>query len=238
MGSSLTWPFGFPCTVVKGFRKDPATVVRDEGGFVEVRLVSGGGTEYHRRRDLEPRVAGAASSPPGSPVERAPIDFSDEAAAARTAAAVADHERREAHAVSFLAEARRPWTPAPRAAPALVSQPKPPGPHRDAEHLAHVRSLPCAYHTEVRGPSDPHHYGPRGKGQKTDDDRTVPLCRECHDQFHDRRTIGVMDVRQTREWILDQLLTIALECRRALRRENRELRRENERMANRLRRTA
>jgi hypothetical protein len=34
---------------------------------------------------------------------------------------------------------------------------------------------------------DPHHYGPKGMGQTTDDTRIVPVCRRCHDDLHARR---------------------------------------------------
>jgi hypothetical protein len=46
-------------------------------------------------------------------------------------------------------------------------------------------------------PSDPHHVGRRGVGQKTDDYRTVPLCRRCHDEFHATGMLrGVGGVRE------------------------------------------
>lgn len=61
--------------------------------------------------------------------------------------------------------------------------PKPPKPDRDRGYLVYVREHPCCACT-APAPSDPHHYGPRGMGQKTDDYRTVPLCRGCHDCFH------------------------------------------------------
>ena len=51
------------------------------------------------------------------------------------------------------------------------------------KHLELVRTLPCCICSKP-GPSDPHHFGPRGMGQKTDDRRTVPICRPHHDEFH------------------------------------------------------
>lgn len=59
-------------------------------------------------------------------------------------------------------------------------------PVRDAKYLDHVRRRPCCI-CAAPPPSDAHHYGPRGFGQKTDDRRTVPLCRPCHDVWHARR---------------------------------------------------
>lgn len=64
-------------------------------------------------------------------------------------------------------------------------QPKPAPPARSRDYLALVRGMPCAGCGKC-GPSDPHHWGPRGMGQKTTDFRTVPLCRQCHDEFHSR----------------------------------------------------
>ncbi len=65
---------------------------------------------------------------------------------------------------------------------------------RSAAYLAFVRAEPCCV-CSAPAPSDPHHFGPRGVGQKTDDFRTVPLCRRCHDDFH---ACGLVPRDQTR----------------------------------------
>lgn len=70
-------------------------------------------------------------------------------------------------------------------------------PERDEAYLAFVRDNPCCA-CAAPGPSDPHHYGPRGVGQKTDDYRTVPLCRRCHDEFHARHTVPALNPNATR----------------------------------------
>ncbi len=60
------------------------------------------------------------------------------------------------------------------------------GPIRSENYLEHVRVRPCCV-CGAPGPSEPHHFGPRGVGQKCSDLRTVPLCSAlngCHDQFH------------------------------------------------------
>jgi hypothetical protein len=57
------------------------------------------------------------------------------------------------------------------------------GPERSAKHLAMVRTfscLGCGRH----GPSEAHHFGKRGKGQKSSDFETVPLCTMCHREWH------------------------------------------------------
>jgi len=82
-------------------------------------------------------------------------------------------------------------------------QPKPLKPARSGKYLDYVRALPCCS-CGARGPSDPHHYGPRGVGQKTDDTRTVPLCRRCHDVFHDSGLLPALDKASTRLVLLQK----------------------------------
>lgn len=76
--------------------------------------------------------------------------------------------------------------------PAGKAQPKPSQPLRDKRYLAYVREQPCCS-CQSPGPSDPHHFGPHGMGQKTDDYRTSPLCRKCHDHWHDHGALPDMD---------------------------------------------
>lgn len=66
-------------------------------------------------------------------------------------------------------------------------------------HLARVRAMPCAFCLRPP-PSDPHHFGPR-VGRKASDYSVVPLCREHHDQFHVRRSIGHMSIEETRDFL-------------------------------------
>jgi len=74
-------------------------------------------------------------------------------------------------------------------------------PARNARHLRLVRALPCCY-CAAPAPSDAHHWGPRGVGQKTSDYRTVPLCRRCHDGFHASGALGNMTAEDTRWFFL------------------------------------
>lgn len=83
----------------------------------------------------------------------------------------------------------------------LKAQPKPQGPYRSDPYLDFVRAHRCVGCRRA-GPNDPHHFGPRGLGQKTDDTRTVPLCRECHARFHQDRKLPALDVIATRIAIL------------------------------------
>jgi hypothetical protein len=72
--------------------------------------------------------------------------------------------------------------------PTLRAVPKPPKPMRSNAYLAFVRQRACMC-CLADGPSDAHHFGPRGMGEKTDDYRTVPLCASCHRHFHDHGTL-------------------------------------------------
>lgn len=62
-----------------------------------------------------------------------------------------------------------------------------PKPRLDADpaRLAWVRSLDCCACGKA-GPSHPHHrtLSGRGKGQKSADDQTMPLCFDCHRDLH------------------------------------------------------
>lgn len=70
------------------------------------------------------------------------------------------------------------------------------GPARHPLYLAYVRAKPCC-HCSAPGPSDPHHFGVRGTGQKTDDFRTVPLCRKCHGHYHATGALPRLDSEDT-----------------------------------------
>ena len=68
------------------------------------------------------------------------------------------------------------------------AQPKPPAPRRSKSYLAFVRKLDCC-NCGTPGPSDPHHEGKRGVGQKTSDMLVVPLCRRCHSAITDENQL-------------------------------------------------
>jgi hypothetical protein len=68
------------------------------------------------------------------------------------------------------------------------AQPKPPAPRRSKSYLAFVRKLDCC-NCGTPGPSDPHHEGKRGVGQKTSDMLVVPLCRRCHSIYTDENQL-------------------------------------------------
>ena len=70
----------------------------------------------------------------------------------------------------------------------LRAQPKPPAPRRSKAYLAFVRKLDCC-NCGTPGPSDPHHEGKRGVGQKTSDMLVVPLCRRCHSAITDENQL-------------------------------------------------
>jgi hypothetical protein len=70
-------------------------------------------------------------------------------------------------------------------------------PYRSNGYLEFVRSEECCI-CSAPAPSDPHHIGPRGMGSKTDDTRTVPLCRRHHDEYHRTSAIAPRTPAQTR----------------------------------------
>jgi hypothetical protein len=97
----------------------------------------------------------------------------------------------------------------------LRAVPKPAGPTRSRGYLDHVRAQPCAG-CRAPGPSDPHHWGPRGVGMKTDDHRTVPLCRRCHDTYHQTGSLPGMDPGTTRVLFLQRQVDLLVGWARKL----------------------
>lgn len=101
---------------------------------------------------------------------------------------------------------RAPAPPAPPRAPRVAhlaplrAVPKPRAPLCSLDFLAAVRGSPCCA-CRRPGPSEAHHYGPRGVGQKADDLRAVPLCRACHDHLHARGELPGRTPASTRELI-------------------------------------
>lgn len=78
-------------------------------------------------------------------------------------------------------------------------------PLRNDVYLVFVREKACCG-CGAPPPSDAHHFGPRGAGQKTDDYRTIPLCRDCHDYFHAHGHLRGFDRAMTeRQFYLDQV---------------------------------
>ena len=59
---------------------------------------------------------------------------------------------------------------------------------RSKKYLAYIRELDC-FACGKEGPSEPSHFGGKGKsggmGLKADDLFTAPLCRTCHQCWHD-----------------------------------------------------
>lgn len=95
-------------------------------------------------------------------------------------------------------------TPKPTTNAKLRPVPKPRGPYRSERYLAHVRQHPCS-HCRRAAPSEAHHWHPRrGAGQKVSDLRTVPLCRRCHQHFHDTGRLPELDARTTRQAFVER----------------------------------
>jgi hypothetical protein len=82
----------------------------------------------------------------------------------------------------------------------LRAVPRPPKPARSRRYLAFVKQHVCCACKRPERPVDPHHWAPhRGMSQVVSDFRAVPLCRPCHDHFHDKSNLPELDARTTRE---------------------------------------
>lgn len=77
-----------------------------------------------------------------------------------------------------------------RVPPRAVPRPEPPA--QCASYLALVRTRPCCG-CSAPAPSEAHHDGPRGVGQRCSDFLTIPLCRSCHRQITDAGTLPGRD---------------------------------------------
>lgn len=85
-------------------------------------------------------------------------------------------------------------------------------PKRDESFLDFVRSMACCVCC-APAPSDPHHYGRHGMGQKADDRTCVPLCRKDHDDFHAHgffKRVGLDSKEETRMFLLDRQVAILI----------------------------
>lgn len=84
--------------------------------------------------------------------------------------------------------------------PRAVPRERPPA--RDEGYLEFVRSHPCMACTSRRLVEAHHWARVRTLAKKVDDYRTVPLCHDCHQEFHDTGSIGPWSAKQTRVWFL------------------------------------
>jgi hypothetical protein len=71
----------------------------------------------------------------------------------------------------------------------------------DPEHLRRLRAMPCAKCGRAP-PSEAHHAtGGRGMGQRSHDELAMPLCSDCHWDFHHAcRQFGKMNKTERRAW--------------------------------------
>lgn len=71
-------------------------------------------------------------------------------------------------------------------------------PWRSKEYLDFIRWNPC-WICRKSEPSEAHHWGPgKGMGKKVGDQYTTPLCRVCHQQWHNSASFGTMTPDQSR----------------------------------------
>lgn len=85
--------------------------------------------------------------------------------------------------------------------PVLRAVPRPRPRYRSGAYLDYVRAWACCA-CGAPSPSEAHHVGPRGIGQKADDFGAVPLCTACHRHVTDSATLPHLDKAQTEVAIL------------------------------------
>lgn len=69
-------------------------------------------------------------------------------------------------------------------------------PARSRSYLDFVKTEPCCFCH--RPADDPHHFaGQKGTALRASDYLTVPLCREHHDEWHNRRKLGTLNSAET-----------------------------------------
>lgn len=99
----------------------------------------------------------------------------------------------EGPALALLRAAAPQPAPLPILRPVLPrAVPRPEPPLRSASYLAMVRAWPCCGCGRP-APSEAHHAGRRGVGQKASDLLTVPLCRPCHQRVTDTGSLPGLD---------------------------------------------
>lgn len=78
------------------------------------------------------------------------------------------------------------------------------GEARSSRYLAWLRTLPCAW-CKAPAPSEASHHPPEGggsTGRKAADCYAIPLCHECHADWHRRTALGAMTSSDTKTWCL------------------------------------
>lgn len=70
-------------------------------------------------------------------------------------------------------------------------------------YLDFIRAMECL-HCGNPPPSDPHHWHPteKGTGRKPSDCWTVPLCRACHQEYHQDHCLSGLSYEETRQRFL------------------------------------
>jgi hypothetical protein len=93
----------------------------------------------------------------------------------------------------------------------LRAVPKPKAPEQRPEHLRRVREKACCV-CYAPPPSEAHHFGRRGVGQKCDDCQTVPLCRLCHQRWHSQGSCSPFPRSETIELFLRAQVDLLIEA--------------------------
>jgi len=75
---------------------------------------------------------------------------------------------------------------------------------RDAQYLSWIRTLPCCM-CGKNSPSEAHHSKTGGTGIKASDYTAIPLCREHHQEWHDKWGKGGPIPEELLERLLESL---------------------------------
>lgn len=164
-------------------RFERATILRLRGDSARLRMSDG---RERTVRASEVEVTGSTPTPmlpPRTPLAQPPI--------------LPPAPRLDVARAALAQAVARPFHPVPKegAAP------------RSTAYLDWVREKPCAWCSSPPR-SEAHHYGKRGKGTKTSDYLTVPLCRICHQRFHDSGALPDSTPAATREAFLQEQIRL------------------------------
>lgn len=198
-----TFDVGDPVEARVDRRWSPGTVSHTEPGKVGVRRADGMIDLYDRElvRPARGKARRASSSLRGAPLTR-PLsldELRDAQFAERTVTRFAER---------VTAAPKRPTVRlAKEAVDAIIAKR---GPWRSPAYLNFVREMPCCLCGRP-GYSDPSHHGRHGIGQKTDDARVIPLCRQDHDHFHRTGRLGDRTVTETRIFATGLALELVIE---------------------------
>lgn len=101
--------------------------------------------------------------------------------------------------------------------PELHPVPRDSAPARDEDYLSFVRAHRCMSCASRRLVEAHHWARVRALATKVDDYRTVPLCRDCHEEYHSTGSLQAWTAKQTKFWFLVAQNELLVEWARRMR---------------------